>query len=156
MAAPKGDKGAADAADPKRFVGASQEEIAAALESGELALATREQVTDAKDTKTEFVVVPEWDCGVVEVQSLRKGQQIELVERAKIDDELDETLYQVLTLISGCAKPEFKQEDIEKLKQRNARAFNRVLDRIFYLSAMGPYALSFEEEQEASFRDESG
>lgn len=130
----------------------TQAEIEAALEAGDLHIATRDEVAEIEDTTYEFLVVPEWDNLVLKIQSLRKGQQQEVLDEATIEEEVDDSLFQVLCVIAGCAQPEFGKDDVETLKGKNAKAFNRVLRVVYKLSAMGPYA---GEELEATFREEA-
>lgn len=146
MASPK-----AKAGKPAKLP-TTQAEIEAALAAGDLQMATRDEIAEKDDTVYEFLIVPEWDNRVLKVQSLRKGQQQEILERATVEEEVDDNLFQVLCVIEGTAEPEFAKDDIETLKGKNAKAFNRVLRAVYKLSAMGPYAA---EELEATFREEA-
>lgn len=130
----------------------TQEEIEAALKAGKLQMATADEVRNVDDTTYEYLIVPEWDNKVLKLQSLRKGQQQELVKRATVDEEIDDPLFQILCVIEAIAEPEFSKDDVETFKGRNAKAFNRLLNAAYKLSAMGAYA---SEAFEATFREEA-
>lgn len=110
----------------------------------EIKILTREEVLECEDLVEETVYVKEWGGGVV-IRSFTKGKQIELNERATVDDELKQPLLQMFSFLEGVVNPQFSLDDQEDLKEKNAMAFDRVLKRVFAISGMA----ASEEEAEA-------
>lgn len=130
----------------------TQEELRAQLESGELKVLSKKEILESDDLVEEIFVVDEWG-GAVIIRSFSKGKQIEIDERATVDDEIDPRKIQMFAFLEGVITPEFALEDQEKLKDKNAAAFDRIVSRIFELSALGKKAA---DEAEARFREGPG
>lgn len=115
---------------------------------------TREEVLGAQDLTEETVPVKEWG-GAVVIRSFSKGAQIEIRERATVDDEVQQDQLQMIAFLEGVVNPQFTVDDQPALKEKNALAFDTVLKRIFAISGMA----ATEEEVEAKesqFREGSG
>lgn len=109
---------------------------------------TREEVLGAKDRRTDPVEVPEWG-GAVVVRSLSKGEQLEIQRNAVVDDEIQPDRMQMYIFLEGCVEPEFGPDDLAALKEKNAKAMDRVINRVMELSGMAQSI----EEIEATFRE---
>lgn len=127
----------------------TQEELRQKVASGELKILSKDQVLDADDLIEEIVPVPEWG-GAVKVRSFTKGKTIEIDERATVEDEIDPRRVQMFAFLEGVVEPQFGLEDQERLKEKSAACFDRVVTRIFTLSAQGRKA---QESAESRFRD---
>lgn len=120
---------------------------------GEIKILSREEVLEADDLVTETIYVKEWG-GAVRIRSFTKGRQIELNQRATVDDEIVQSRLQMFSFLEGVVEPQFTLDDQEPLKDKNALAFDRVLKRIFQISGMASNPEE-EEAKEATFREGS-
>lgn len=135
--------------DPIATANKAHEDLRKRVESGELSVVTRDQVKQADDLVDDYVDVPEWG-GVVQIRSFTKGKQIEIDKRATVNEEVDPQLVQMYAFLEGVVDPEFELDDQEWLREKSAAAFDRVVTRIFELSAIGRERA---EEAEARFRE---
>lgn len=112
---------------------------------------TREQLLGADDLVEEDIYVKEWG-GWIQVRAFSKGVQIEIRERAMVDEEVKQDKLQMISFLEGVVQPAFELGDQEALKEKNALAFDRVLKLIFKISGM---ATDDEEAEakEAEFRE---
>jgi hypothetical protein len=130
----------------------TQADLEAQIASGDLKFLSKEEIKEADDTIYEIVAVPEWG-GAVKVRSFSKGMQIEIDERATVAEEIVPQKVQMFAFLEGVVTPEFDLDDQTWLHEKSAAAFDRVVTRIFELSAIGREAA---EDAEARFRDGAG
>ena len=87
---------------------------------------SKAEILAADDLPTEDVDVPEWG-GKVKIQGLTKAKQ-QSVRELCMDAEgyLDTTKLEIAMFLNCVSDPEFEESDIDALKGKSAKAFDRV------------------------------
>lgn len=99
-------------------------------------LLTAQQIIEAADLTDELVEVPEWG-GAVKIRGFSKAKQQELREAARgANGAVDTERLEVLMLIHGVVEPAIGAEMYEVLRQKSARAVDRILSAILTLNGM--------------------
>lgn len=102
---------------------------------------TREQILSKEDLPEVDVEVPEWG-GTVKVRGFSVARKASLLDGANVPvdrdgkTKLDFEKLQVLSFIEGVVDPKFTIADYELLKNKSARALQRVNDKISEISGI--------------------
>lgn len=103
-----------------------------------MSLLTRDAILKARDISTKDVEVPEWG-GTVRVRQMTVAERDEFAKRAKDDANAESTgMWIVLRLVvDESGVPLFRPEDVEELKKRSFKAFDRLTDAVLSVNGVG-------------------
>lgn len=116
----------------------------ASVEPAPRRMLTADQILDAPDLEEKFVHVPEWG-GDVKIRAFSKAAQQQLRRDATVitigangkpEEDVDSNKLERLSFVAGVIEPVFAADQADRLAEKSAKAFDRVLKAIFGLSAM--------------------
>lgn len=110
---------------------------------------TAEEILALDDTVTDEVWVDEWQT-FVKVRGLTKNQQVEVRKRSLVEGEADEEKAQANLFLEGVIEPQFTEDQMARVFEKNAGAVDTILKRVLALSGMAPEDL---KKKEARFPD---
>lgn len=96
---------------------------------------TAQQILDCNDLTERLLPVPEWG-GDVRLRAFTKAQEQDIRNAAKVAGEIDTDRLEVLMVVYGLAEPSFTVAQAELLRQKSAKAFDRVFRAILELNSM--------------------
>ena len=102
----------------------------------ELHILTVEELLGSDDIAEEVVRVPEWG-GAVRIRAFSKGVEQRLRREAGGTDR-----FELLLFITGVVEPAFTLEQTDALKSKNAKVFDRVVERIMSLAGLTKQAVA--------------
>lgn len=88
-----------------------------------------------KDSKEEYVSIPQWELRV-KVRSLSKAEQVRLRKRSSVHGVVDDDQLQGLILVNGIVEPKMSAEHIDAMFEKNSGVVDHILKRILTLSGM--------------------
>ncbi len=107
---------------------------------------SREDILMANDVVEVIVEVPEWN-GSVKIRTMTKAKQLQLRENASVNGKVDGARLEVLMFVAGVIEPQFTAADYDALKDKNAKAMDRVLEKIMSSSGLSEDALKATEKE---------
>ena len=107
---------------------------------------SREDILTANDVVEVIVDVPEWN-GSVKIRTMTKAKQLQLRDNATVNGKVDGARLEVLMFVAGVIEPQFTAADYDALKEKNAKAMDRVLEKIMSSSGLNEESLKAAEKE---------
>ena len=121
----------------------------------------RDQIINTTDTRTETVVVPEWDNAKIEVRAFTVAEQEAFYKKVMLTDRkgmfagVDRRKWTVQLILASAYDPDtgeklFEAADADSLSKKSAKAIGRVFDVAARLSGISDDAV---EEAESDLKE---
>lgn len=109
--------------------------VTAAEPDTQLPVGTVDDILSGHQPTEEWVDVPEWNCRV-KVRALTKGDQTKARAASLHKNQIDMAKMEGFLFVAGVVEPPFHTDHIAKLANVPAKAFDRVMGKIYELSGM--------------------
>lgn len=104
------------------------------MAGNELKILSVEEILAAQDQKEEIIPCPEWG-GAVKIRTYTLAVRRKIRDQAfGKDGKLDIDQYEKLRWLHAVVEPRFTEEQYDRLKDKAALPFNRVMDAIIRLT----------------------
>jgi hypothetical protein len=118
-----------------------------------LTYVTTDEVETVDDLEERDVPVPEWGEGKgVRIKALSQKQRGDIRQRSMVRNQINDDLYALHQLVESVIVPKFTVDQVAMLKEKSARAIDRITEAINDVNGLNEAAMA---ALEAMFRNES-